>query len=110
MDGWPGYWPGLRPMWSATHCVSACLAILSEPAKKHQALAEYVTCYGSGRIREDLIKIYNSPFAVETATFKIRDHDVAAEVTRSLFDVARQYRERFDLTWSPASVEVQHGE
>ena len=110
MDGWPGYWPGLPPMWYATHCVSPCLAILSEPAKKHQALAEYVTCYGSGRIREELIKCYNSPFAVETATFKIRDHDVAAEVTRSLFDVARQYRESFDVTGSRASFEWQQVE
>ena len=29
MDGWPDYWPGLPPMWYATHCVSPCLAILS---------------------------------------------------------------------------------
>src|SRR5205823_4961521 len=21
MDGWPNYWPGLPPMWYATHCV-----------------------------------------------------------------------------------------
>src|SRR5215217_4545227 len=103
MDGWPGYWPGLPPMWYATHCVSPCLAILSDPANKKQALAEYVTCYGSGRIREELIKIYNSPFAVESATFKIRDHDVCAEVTRQLFDCARQYRESFDVTGSRAS-------
>ena len=26
MDGWPDYWPGLPPMWYATHCVSPCLA------------------------------------------------------------------------------------
>jgi predicted dehydrogenase len=32
MDGWPNYWPGLPPMWYATHCVSPCLAILSDPA------------------------------------------------------------------------------
>ena len=32
MDGWPGYWPGLPPMWYATHCVSPCLAVLSDPA------------------------------------------------------------------------------
>src|ERR1043166_8498922 len=108
MDGWPDYWPGLPPMWYATHCVSPCLAILSEPNKP--ALAEYVTCYGSGRIREELIKRYNSPFAVETATFKVKDSDVAAEVTRSLFDVARQYRESFDVTGSRASFEWQQVE
>ncbi len=79
MDGWPGYWPGLPPMWYATHCVSPCLALLG----KH---AEHVVCHGSGRIREELIAKYGSPFAIETATFKLRDSDVCAEVTRSLFD------------------------
>jgi predicted dehydrogenase len=108
MDGWPDYWPGLPPMWYATHCVSPCLAILSQPGKP--ALADYVSCYGSGRIREELIKRYNSPFAVETATFKVKDSDVAAEVTRSLFDVARQYRESFDVTGSRASFEWQQVE
>lgn len=108
MDGWPDYWPGLPPMWYATHCVSPCLAILSKPGKP--ALAESVVCHGSGRIREDLIKRYNSPFAIETATFKIRDSDVVAEVTRSLFDTARQYRESFDVTGSKKSFEWQQVE
>ena len=27
MDGWPNYWPGLPPMWYATHCVGPMLAI-----------------------------------------------------------------------------------
>jgi predicted dehydrogenase len=100
MDGWPGYWPGLPPMWYATHCVSPCLAILG----KH---AESVVCHGSGRIREELIPKYGSPFAIETATFTIQDSDVVAEVTRSLFDVARQYRESFDATGSKKSFEWQ---
>ena len=110
MDGWPDYWPGLPPMWYATHCVSPCLAILSDPAKKQLALAESVVCHGSGRIREELIKKYNSPFAVETATFKIKGSDVVAEVTRSLFDTARQYRESFDVTGSKVSFEWQQVE
>jgi predicted dehydrogenase len=108
MDGWPNYWPGLPPMWYATHCVSPCLAILSEPGKS--SLAESVTCHGSGRIREELIARYNSPFAVETATFTIGGSDVVAEVTRSLFDTARQYRESFDVTGSRASFEWQQVE
>ncbi|QDV33114.1 Gfo/Idh/MocA family protein [Tautonia plasticadhaerens] len=103
MDGWPDYWPGLPPMWYATHCVSPCLAILG----KH---AEAVSCYGSGRIREELIPQYGSPFAVETATFSIRDSDVSAEVTRSLFDTARQYRESFDAYGSKKSFEWQQVE
>jgi predicted dehydrogenase len=103
MDGWPNYWPGLPPMHYATHCVSPCLALLG----KH---AESVVCHGSGRIREELIKRYKSPFALETATFKIRDCDVVAEVTRSLFDTARQYRESFDATGSIKSFEWQQVE
>jgi len=103
MDGWPDYWPGLPPMHYATHCVSPCLAILGKEA-------ESVVCHGSGRIREELIPKYGSPFAIETATFKIRDSDVCAEVTRSLFDTARQYRESFDATGSKKSFEWQQVE
>jgi predicted dehydrogenase len=108
MDGWPDYWPGLPPMHYATHCVSPCLALLSQPGKP--VLAESVVCHGSGRIRDDLIKRYNSPFAVETATFKMVGSDVVAEVTRSLFDTARQYRESFDATGSKKSFEWQQVE
>jgi predicted dehydrogenase len=103
MDGWPDYWPGLPPMHYATHCVSPCLAILGQEA-------ESVVCHGSGRIRDELIGRYGSPFAVETATFKIRNSDVVAEVTRSLFDTARQYRESFDVTGSKKSFEWQQVE
>jgi len=103
MDGWPDYWPGLPPMHYATHCVSPCLAILG----KH---AESVVCHGSGRIREELIGRYGSPFAIETATFTIKDADVVAEVTRSLFDTARQYRESFDVYGSKKSFEWQQVE
>jgi len=110
MDGWPNYWPGLPPMWYATHCVSPCLAVLSDPATGNAALAESVVCHGSGRIREDLIPKYNSPYAIETATFKIVGSDVVAEVTRSLFDTARQYRESFDVTASNVSFEWQQVE
>ncbi len=105
MDGWPGYWPGLPPMWYATHCVSPCLAILSDAAKGKIAMAESVVCHGSGRIREEFIPIYGSSFAIETATFKIADSDVCAEVTRSLYDTARQYRESFDVTATNVSFE-----
>jgi predicted dehydrogenase len=108
MDGWPDYWPGLPPMHYATHCVSPCLALLSSPGKS--ALAESVVCHGSGRIREELVGRYGSPFALETATFKIAGSDVVAEVTRSLFDTARQYRESFDATGSKRSFELQQVE
>ncbi len=90
MDGWPNYWPGLPPMHYATHCVGPCLALTD-------AIAEYVSCFGSGTIRKELIPEYNSPFAVETTHIKLKDSDLCARVYRSLFDTSRQYRESFDV-------------
>ncbi|MBL8726525.1 MAG: Gfo/Idh/MocA family oxidoreductase [Planctomycetes bacterium] len=90
MDGWPGYWPGLPPMHYATHCVGPVLGL---PRKD----AEYVSCFGSGTIREEMIGRYGSPFAVETAHVKMKDSDLSARIVRSLFDVARQYRESIDV-------------
>jgi predicted dehydrogenase len=90
MAGWPGYWEGLPPMHYATHAVSPCLALV-------RGEAEYVSCYGSGRIEDRLIARYGSPFAVESALFKVRNQEVAFEVTRSLFETARQYVESFDV-------------
>ncbi len=98
MDGWPNYWPGLPPMHYATHCVGPVLALTRDEA-------EYVSCFGSGRIREELIKEYNSPFAIETTHIKFRNSDLSAQVYRSLFDVARQYRESFEVYGSKKSVE-----
>lgn len=98
MDGWPNYWPGLPPMYYATHCVGPALGLL-------RSEAEYVSCFGSGEIRKDLQHHYNSPFAVETTHIKFRNSDLAAHIYRSLFDVARQYRESFEVYGSKRSVE-----
>jgi len=98
MDGWPNYWPGLPPMHYATHCVGPVLALV-------RGEAEYVSCFGSGTIREELHHHYNSPYAVETAHIKFRNSDLSAHVYRSLFDVARQYRESFEVYGSKKSVE-----
>jgi predicted dehydrogenase len=104
MDGWPNYWPGLPPMWYATHCVGPVAGLIGKPA-------EYVSCFGSGTIRKELIEKYGSRFAVETAHIKFKDTDVSARIIRSLFDTARQYRESIDVYGSTASVEwplVEH--
>jgi predicted dehydrogenase len=100
MMGWPGYWEGLPPMHYATHVVSPCLALAGE-------MAEYVSCFGSGRIQEELIPKYGSPFAIESCHIKIRNTDLAAEVTRSLFNTVRQYTESFDCYGSNMSFEWQ---
>ena len=98
MDGWPNYWPGLPPMWYATHCVGPVCGLT-------KATAEYVSCFGSGTIRKELIAKYGSPFAVETTHIKFKDSDLSARIHRSLFDVARQYRESIDVYGSKASIE-----
>jgi len=98
MDGWPNYWPGLPPMYYATHCVGPVLGLT-------RAEAEYVSCFGSGTIREELHHHYNSPYAVETTHIKFRNSDLSAHIYRSLFDVARQYRESFEVYGSKKGVE-----
>src|ERR1017187_3632114 len=98
MDGWPDYWPGLPPMWYATHCVGPVAGLVGRPA-------EYVSCFGSGTIRKELISCYGSPFAVETAHIKFHGSDVSARIIRSLFDTARQYRESIDVFGTKKTVE-----
>jgi len=98
MDGWPNYWPGLPPMHYATHCVGPVLGLT-------RGEAEYVSCFGSGTIREELHQHYGSTFAVETAHIKFKDSDLSAHVYRSLFDTARQYRESFEVYGSKKAVE-----
>lgn len=103
MLGWPGYWEGLPPMHYATHCVGPCLALA-------QKEAEFVSCLGSGRIQEQLIPKYNSPFAIETCHIKLKDSDLSAEITRHLFNTAREYVESFDAYGSKLTFEWQQTE
>ncbi|MBN2324086.1 MAG: Gfo/Idh/MocA family oxidoreductase [Spirochaetes bacterium] len=98
LPGWPDYWYGFPPMHYATHAVSPLLAISGK-------LVDSVVCFGSGKIRDEYVKRYGSPFAVETALLKLRDSDLACEVTRSLFDTIRQYRESFDVYGTKRSFE-----
>ena len=98
MDGWPSYWPGLPPMHYATHCVGPVIGLT-------KGRAEYVSCFGSGQIRPELEAEYGSPFAIETAHIKLKDSNLSAQVYRSLFDTARQYRESFEVYGSKKSVE-----
>lgn len=98
MDGWPGYWPGLPPMHYATHCVGPVLGLGRDQA-------EYVSCFASGTIREEMHDCYGSPYAVESCHIKFKDSDLSGLVYRSLFDVARQYRESFEVYGDKKAVE-----
>jgi len=98
MTGWAEYWEGFPPLLNATHAISPVLALGNNEA-------DYVLCLGSGTIQERMHSKYGSPFSIETTLIKFRNSDLAAEVTRSLFDVSRQYRESFDVYASKMSFE-----
>ena len=98
MDGWPDYWERMIPMHYATHVVSPVLGLVN-------GRAEYVSCFGSGTVREDIQKKSGNKFAVESCHIKIKDSDVTAHIWRFLYDVARQYRESFDVYGTKKSFE-----
>jgi hypothetical protein len=98
MDGWPEYWERMIPMHYATHVVSPCLGLLN-------GRAEYVSCFGSGTVRDDIRRNPGNKFAVESCHIKIKDSDVAAHIWRFLYDTARQYRESFDVYGTKKSFE-----
>ena len=98
MDGWPDYWERMIPMHYATHVVSPVLGLMD-------SRAEYVSCFGSGRVRDDIREKSGNSFAIESCHIKIADSDVAAHVWRFLYDTARQYRESFDVYGSKKSFE-----
>lgn len=98
MDGWPEYWERMIPMHYATHVVSPCLGLVN-------GRAEYVSCFGSGTIREDIQKKSGNKFSVESCHIKIKDSDVACHIWRFLYDTARQYRESIDVYGTKKSFE-----
>lgn len=98
MEGWPEYWERMIPMHYATHVVSPVLGLVD-------GRAEYVSCFGSGKISDELAKKSGNSFAVESCHIKIQDSDVAAHIWRFLFDTARQYRESFDVYGTKKSFE-----
>lgn len=98
MDGWPSYWEEMIPMHYATHVVSPCLGLVD-------GLAEYVSCFGSGKVRDDIARKSGNSFAVESAHIKVKDSDLTAHIWRCLYDVARQYRESFDVYGTKKSFE-----
>jgi predicted dehydrogenase len=102
MAGWPDYWRELPPMHYATHAVSPLLALAGAPAAT-------VRCVGSGRVNRD-DGSGGPPFAVESAVFTLGGSDLGMEVTRSLYDVAREYVESFDVYGSLMSYEWQQVE
>lgn len=98
MDGWPAYWERMIPMHYATHVVSPVLGLVD-------GRAEYVSCFGSGKVRDDIREKSGNSFAVESCHIKIAESDISAHIWRFLYDTARQYRESFDVYGTKKSFE-----
>lgn len=98
IEGWPRYWKGLPPFWYGTHAISPLLSLAGTRAEK-------VHCFGTGTMREELVKQYGNPYPMETAIFKLEGTDVAAEATRSLFHLGRAYQESFNVYGEEAVFE-----
>lgn len=98
LQGWPDYWLGFPPMLYGTHAISPLLDIVDD-------VPEYVICHGSGSINAERAAKYGSPFAVETATFRLKNTGLAVEATRALYETVRQYRESFDVYGDKMSFE-----
>ncbi len=105
MEGWPSYWEGFPPLMHPTHAVGPCLLLSGKFPKS-------VYGRGSGRIRDELVKQYNSPFAFESALITLKDSDITIELERFLYGVARGYSECFRIYGENRSFEWQqlHGE
>jgi len=98
MDGWPEYWQRMVPMHYATHVVSPCLGMVN-------GIAEYVSCFGSGTVRDSIKEKTGYSSSVQTCHIKLKDSDLVAHIWRFLYDTARQYRESIDVYGTKKSFE-----
>lgn len=98
MENWPEYWMGLPPMHYATHAVSPLLKIAD-------TRATHVICFGSGEMRPELSGQYHNPYPAEIALFQLQNHPAMLEITRTLFETAREYCEGFSIYGSARSFE-----
>mgnify|MGYP000592363259 CR=1 FL=1 len=99
MEHWPDYWMGFPPMYYGTHAIAPLvMAAESKIIKTH--------CFGSGVMREELTKRYNNPYPIECAIFEF-ENGLKAEVTRSLFAMARIITESFNIYGEKRTFEWQ---
>ncbi len=90
IEGYPDYWKQVPPMRYSTHALAPLLALAGTRATK-------VNCMGSGRLSPHLQVPGGNPFRLETGLFRLENSDAAAEITRSWFETARSYVEKFHV-------------
>jgi predicted dehydrogenase len=98
LDGYPSYWRGYPPMHYLTHALSPALALSGSSV-------ESVQCLGSGHLSAERTGDFDNPFPLEAGLFRLRDHDMAVDITLSFFQTARAYTEGFHVYGSRLGVE-----
>jgi predicted dehydrogenase len=99
-DYYARYWWAQPPMHYATHVVGPILALAGTRAAR-------VCCFGSGRLRPRFQQPGGNSFALQTAIIQLAGSEVAAEVTRSWFQVAHTYTEAFSVYGDKRGFEWQ---
>ncbi len=84
MEGWPGYWVGLPPMYYCYHGLGPILYLVDK-------MVTNAICLGSGSLPEEMQKNYGNPFPIESALLQLADSDVACEVTCCLYKMTRDF-------------------
>ena len=84
MEGWPGYWVGLPPMYYCYHGLGPILYLADK-------MVTSALCLGSGVLPEEMQQNYGNPFPVESALLQLADSDVVCEVTCCLFKMVRDF-------------------
>lgn len=97
MVNWPDYWLGLPPMWYGTHAIAPMVMLSGSRISR-------VRCLGSGTMDAGLVERYGNPYPVESALLEF-ENGCKGEVTRALFEIARVYREGFNIYGDKASFE-----
>ncbi len=97
---YPTYWRAQPPMHYLTHAIAPLLALA-------QTRVDKVCCLGSGRLRPDIQQPGGNIFPLQTALFQLAGTNLAAEVTRSWFQVAHPYTETFSVYGDKRGFEWQ---
>jgi predicted dehydrogenase len=103
LDGFPAYWQGYPPMHYVTHALSPALALTGTTVR-------FVQCLGSGKLTPERAGGYENPFPLEAGLFRLREHDMAVDVTLSFFQTSRAYTEGFSLYGTRAGLEWPEAE
>jgi predicted dehydrogenase len=98
LDGFPSYWQAFPPMHYVTHALSPALALAGTTVAS-------VQCLGSGHLTAGRLGSYGNPFPLEAGLFRLRGHDMAADIVLSFFQTARAYTEGFTLYGTRMGVE-----